>query len=209
GVTSSTVSRDTLHEVRWEVLHGNQCKRPKFLETVELQISLNSDDPQKDKRFSGAIRLKSTPHPKLSVYVLGDQQHRDEARALDALHVGIEALKKLNKNKKLAKTYEAFLASESLIKQIPGLLGPGLSEAGWCPSLLTHNENTVAKVEAKSTIIQMKKVLCGHVRMTDDDEFVRDMHSAVSFLMSLLRKNLQNVRALAVKSARGKPRRPC
>jgi len=38
----------------------------------------------------------------------------------------------LNKNKKLvkklAKKYDAFLASETLIKQIPRLLGPGLSK---------------------------------------------------------------------------------
>lgn len=30
--------------------------------------------------------------------------------------------------KKLAKKYDAFLASETLIKQIPRLLGPGLSK---------------------------------------------------------------------------------
>jgi hypothetical protein len=46
----------------------------------------------------------------------------------------VEALKKLNKNKKLvkklSKQYHAFLASESVIKQIPRLLGPGLNKAG-------------------------------------------------------------------------------
>lgn len=40
-----------------------------------------------------------------------------------------EVLKKLGKNKKLAKkpakTYDAFFASESLTKQIPHILGPG------------------------------------------------------------------------------------
>jgi len=47
-----------------------------------------------------------------------------------------EALKKLSKNKKpvkkLSKKY-AFLASESLIKQISRLLGPGLNKAGKFP----------------------------------------------------------------------------
>ena len=41
-------------------------------------------------------------------------------------------LKKLNKNKKLikklARKYDAFVASESLVRQIPRLLGPGLSK---------------------------------------------------------------------------------
>ncbi|MCI29834.1 60S ribosomal protein L10A-1-like, partial [Trifolium medium] len=51
----------------------------------------------------------------------------------------VEALKKLNKNKKLvkklAKKYHAFLASEAVIKQIPRLLGPGLNKAGMFFSL--------------------------------------------------------------------------
>ncbi|KAM7247213.1 hypothetical protein CapIbe_001166 [Capra ibex] len=195
---------------------ARERKRRKFLERVALQISLKNYDPQKDKLFSGTIRLKSTPRPKFSVCVLGDQQHCDEAKAVDIPHMDIEALKKLNKNKKLvkklAKQYDAFLASESLIKQIPRILGPGLNKAGKFPSLLTHNENMVAKVdEVKSTTkFQMKKVLrlavaVGHVKMTDD-ELVYNIHLAVNFLVSLLKKNWQNVRAaLYIKSTMGKP----
>ena len=117
---SSQVSHDTLYEAVREVLHRNQRKRTKFLETVELQISLKSYDLQKDKPFSGTIRLKSTPRPKLSMCVLWDQQHCEEAKVVDIPHM---ALRKLNKSKelvkKLAKKYDAFLSSESLIKQIP------------------------------------------------------------------------------------------
>lgn len=49
------------------------------------------------------LRLKTTPRPKFSVCVLGDQQHCDEAKAAELPHMDIEALKKLNKNKKLVK----------------------------------------------------------------------------------------------------------
>lgn len=76
----------------------------------------------------------------------------------------VEALKKLNKNKKLvkklAKRYDAFLASEALIKQIPRLLGPGLNKAGKFPGLLSHQESMNMKIdEVKATIkFQMKKV---------------------------------------------------
>ena len=60
----------------------------------------------------------------------------------------------------LAKKYNGFLASESLIKQIPRLLGPGLNKAGKFPSLVTHQEPLMNKVEeVKATIkFQMKKV---------------------------------------------------
>ena len=214
---SAGLGESRFGESRWRLVITLLTFFLRFLETVELQISLKNYDPQKDKRFSGTVRLKSTPHPKFSVCVLGDQQHCDEAKAVDIPHMDIEALKKLNKNKKLvkklAKKYDAFLASESLIKQIPRILGPGLNKAGKFPSLLTHNENMVAKVdEVKSTIkFQMKKVLClavavGHVKMTDD-ELVYNIHLAVNFLVSLLKKNWQNVRALYIKSTMGKPQR--
>jgi len=59
-----------------------------------------------------------------------------------------------------AKKYDAFLASDSIIKQIPRLLGPGLNKAGKFPTMLTHTDNMLVKIEeAKSTIkFQMKKV---------------------------------------------------
>ncbi|XP_029549252.1 60S ribosomal protein L10a isoform X1 [Salmo trutta] len=221
----SKVSRDMLYEVVKEVQVGSLAKPRKFTESVELQISLKNYDPQKDKRFSGTVRLKTTPRPKFSVCILGDQQHCDEAKAAELPHMDIEALKKLNKNKKMVKKlgvvlqvistkkYDAFLASESLIKQIPRILGPGLNKAGKFPSLLTHNENLNVKVdEVKSTIkFQMKKVLClavavGHVKMSEE-ELVYNIHLAVNFLVSLLKKNWQNVRALYVKSTMGKPQR--
>ena len=64
--------------------------------------------------------------------LLGDQQHIDEAKSLGMDAMSADDLKKLNKDKKkvkkLAKSYDAFLASDTLIKQIPRLLGPGLNK---------------------------------------------------------------------------------
>ena len=47
-----------------------------------------------------------------------------------------------------AKKYSAFLASETVIKQIPRLLGPGLNKAGKFPTLVSHNESLEAKVSS-------------------------------------------------------------
>jgi len=214
---SSKVSKDQLYETVRQVLLTKTERPRKFQETVELQIALKNYDPQKDKRFSGTVRLNSIPKPRYSVCVLGDQQHCDEAAANNLEYMDAEALKKLNKNKKLvkklAKKYDAFLASESLIKQIPRLLGPGLNKAGKFPTLLTHGENMVAKVDdVKATIkFQMKKVLClavavGHVEMTED-ELAVNISLAVNFLVSLLKKNWQNVKSLYVKTTMGPPTR--
>lgn len=65
-----------------------------------------------------------------------------QAEKMGLDYMDVEALKKLNKNKKLvkklAKKYHAFLASESVIKLIPRLLGPGLNKAGKCIRNLLH-----------------------------------------------------------------------
>ena len=64
--------------------------------------------------------------------LLGDQAHIDEAKSLGMDAMSADDLKKLNKDKKkvkrLAASYDAFLASDTLIKQIPRLLGPGLNK---------------------------------------------------------------------------------
>jgi len=85
------------------------------------------------------IRLKHIPRPKFKVCLLGDQQHCDDAKSKGIPFMSADDLKKLNKDKKkvkkLAKSYDAFIASDTLIKQIPRLLGPGLNKAGKFPTL--------------------------------------------------------------------------
>lgn len=69
----------------------------------------------------------------------------------------------------------------------------------------------VVASRSTSSCVGAPQVLClavavGHVKMTED-ELVYNIHLAVNFLVSLLKKNWQNVRALYVKSTMGKPQR--
>merc|ERR1711988_2030574 len=210
---SSKLSREALNEAIAAVLtHSNETKKRKFTETVELQVALKNYDPQRDKRFSGTVKLKHIPRPKMRVCVLGDQQHIDEANSNGVPCKDVDSLKKLNKNKKLvkklAKEYDAFLASDTIIKTIPRILGPGLNKAGKFPTMLTHSESMTGKVdEVRATIkFQMKKVLCLNVAMTQE-ELVQNISLSINFLVSLLKKNWQNVRALYIKSSMGPSQR--
>ena len=176
---------------------------------------LKNYDPQRDKRFSGTVKLPNIPRPRMSLCILADAADVDRAKLINLEFMTVEDLKKLNKNKKLvkklAKKYDAFLASEALIKQIPRLLGPGLSKAGKFPTPISHGEDLEKKVtEVKSTLkFQLKKVLClgvaiGHCHMSDDELLANTM-LAINFLISLLKKNWQNVKSLHIKSTMGKP----
>merc|ERR1711865_305215 len=187
----------------------------KFLETVELQIGLKDYDTQRDKRFAGTIKLPHVPRPRMKICVLGDASHCEKAQKANIPFKSVEDLKKLNKNKKLVKKlaqqFDAFLASQPLIPQIPRLLGPGLNKAGKFPTLLGTNDDLEGKVkEIRSQVkFQLKKVLCmgvavGNVNMTPD-ELRQNSLMAINFLVSLLKKNWNNIKRLHIKSTMGKP----
>ena len=98
--------------------------------------------------------------------------------------------------------------------------------AGKFPTPVSHAEDLNNKLtEVRSTIkFQLKKVLClgvaiGHVQMTEDQSLVTvmvsmtrrfrirrfDWDAETNFLVSLLKKNWQNVKSLHIKATMGKP----
>ena len=52
------------------IVEASQAKPRKFTETIELQIGLKNYDPQKDKRFSGTVKLPYMPRPQMKVCCL-------------------------------------------------------------------------------------------------------------------------------------------
>ena len=208
----SKVSQETLRTAIQGIL--SQPKR-KFVETVELQIGQKNFDPAKEKRFTGVVRLPNPTKFNYKVCILGDQVHLDEAKKLGVPCMGADQLAALKKNKKLikklAKKYNAFLASETLLRQIPKLLGPGLNKAGKFPSPLTHSDDMKAKIlELQSQVkFQMKKTLClgvavGNVSL-NEDQLVDNISRSINFLISLLKKGWQNIKTLTIKSTMGVP----
>jgi len=211
----SKLSNDTLSEAIAAILKHSAEKKRGFTETIELQVALKNYDPQKDKRFSGTVRLPIAPKKKFTVCVIGDQKHIDEAKKLGIPALSQDDLKKLKKDKKLVKRlanqYDAFLASSTLIRMIPRLLGPGLNKAGKFPSVLGANEDITEKIEATKASIKFqlksKKALCMGVAVANVDmkqeEVLAQITLAVNFLVSLLSKNWQQVKRLYVKSTMG------
>lgn len=75
----SKLSTDTLKEAITSILAASEEKKRNFQETIELQIGLKNYDTQKDKRFSGTVKLPNMPRPRMTVCVLGDVKHCEEA----------------------------------------------------------------------------------------------------------------------------------
>jgi len=214
---ASKLNTQLLKESIAEILKGAEDKKRKFVETIDLQIGLKDYDTTRDKRFSGTVKLPNIPRPRMRVCLLGDAAHCEQAASKDMPFKSVEDLKKLNKNKKLvkklARSFDAFIASQALIPQIPRLLGPGLNKAGKFPTLVGASESLDEKAnDIRSNVkFQLKKVLCmgcaiGHVGMTPEEIRANSLMS-INFLVSLLKKNWNNVKSLHLKSTMGKAQR--
>lgn len=154
-------------------------------------------------------------NPKKTFAILGDSVHNTQATRLGYDFYGVDELKRFNKQKKVikkfAKKYDFFLASDSLIKTIPRILGPGLNKAGKFPTLLLQSDDIPEKVnKIKATIkFELKKSLCLGVVVGNREMKVSDLLQniliSINFLVSLLKKNWQNIGSLHLKSTMGKP----
>jgi len=214
----SKISSDTLSEAIAAILKHATDKKRGFTETIELQIALKNYDPTKDKRFAGTVKLPVAPRTKFSVGIIGDAKHINDAKAAgipESQILSEDDLKKMKKDKKLVKklanSHHAFLASSSLIRKIPRLLGPGLNKAGKFPAVLGANDNILEKVEQQKGSVKFqlksKKALCLGVAVANVGMSEADINANISlsinFLVSLLTKNWQQVKRLYIKSTMG------
>lgn len=140
--------------------------------------------------------------------------HCEQATAIGLDSIDQEGLKKFNKDlkliKKWAKKYDILLASESVQRLIPRLLGNALVKIRKFPFIIGENEKVADKYEEmKSTVrFQLKKVLClgtavGTVDLTDE-QIRQNLVKSINFLVSLLKKGWQNIKSLHIKTSMGK-----
>ena len=212
---SKNITNAQITEGLQAIMTGKKAR--KFTESVELQIGLKDYDPQKDKRFAGSVRLPHIPRPGLKICLIGDAKDLDivKAQNIQVDAVDFDFLKTFNKDKKLvkkwAKQYTMLLASDSLVKKIPTVLGPILNRIGMFPQVVTHNEDLRTKVDDSRASIkfQLKKVTClavaiGNEKMSEE-ELRQNISMGVNFLASLLKKGWHNLKSVHIKTTMGKP----
>lgn len=210
---TSKISSQTLQEAIHTIL--TEGRKRHFVQTIELQIGLKNWDVQKDKRFSGVVRLPNPCKKSIKVCILGDQVHLDEAKKLGLPCMGVDGLKTIGRNKKpmkkLCKKYNCFLASETVLRQIPKLNGPAFNRAGKFPTVIQHTDDLAAKVlELQSQVkFQMKKSLCLGVAVANasltEEQIQANIERSINFLISLLKKGWQNIKSLYIKTSMGAP----
>ncbi|ETO29782.1 60S ribosomal protein L10A [Reticulomyxa filosa] len=188
--------------------HSKNVKKRQFVETVEIHFGLKNFDPARDKRLQGQTSLPHAPRKKFRCLVLGNEEHLDEAKALGLDSRSLDELKKINRDKKivknLAKSYDQLIASATIIRQVPRLLGPTLNKMGKFPAAMRPNEKIQERVEGMNKQVKFSvkfKVgapMCmsgpvGHVEMTPE-QLEENITATVNYVISLMKKSWQNVK---------------
>lgn len=213
----SKIAVDKMREYIKQMLTDR--KKRKFQETIDLQIGLKDYDPNKDKRFSGTIRLPNVPRPNMKVILIADAAHIDKCKSIGVEYIEAEVLKKKidpadkkgKELKKWASKYRMIFISESLIKQLTKLGGPLLTRWGKFPIVIKSNDDIKAKINDSiaSVKFQMKKVLClgaaiGNDSMTEE-QIRQNLTLSINYLVSLLKKGWNNIKSLNIRTTMGKP----
>lgn len=101
--------------------------------------------------------------------------------------------------------------SESLVKQLPKLGGAFLNKLGKFPVPIMSNEDVQKKIDEglASVKFQLKKVLClgvaiGHLEMSEE-QIRQNLNMSINFLVTLLKKQWNNVKSLYIRTTMGKP----
>jgi len=212
----SKISSEALTESIAALLKNtNEEKKRPFTQTIELQFGLKNYDPNKEKRFNASVVLPYVPRNKFNICVIGTETDVAASKAANSGGMTQDDLKLLNKDKKkvkkLAASYHAFLASASLIRQIPRLIGPGLSKAGKFPAVINTNDSVADKIdEQKATVkfqLKSKKSLCLAVAVANVDmtpaQIQENIVLAINFFVSLLPKNWQQVKRIHMHATMG------
>jgi large subunit ribosomal protein L1 len=194
-----------------------QSKETKFPQSVEVMIRLKEVDPKKtDLNINEIVYL---PHPtskeaKIAFIGAGDMAVRAKnAKANLVLDPSqLENYGGSNRDaKKLARSYDFFLADTSLMPRVGKVLGQALGPKGKIPSPVPPNSpieaminrmRTAVRVRSRGSLGVMAKV--GDSKLSEAD-LAENIVAVVNSVTKKLPNGDKNIRTIMIKTTMGKP----
>lgn len=195
----------------------DQSKETKFTQSVEVMITLKEVDPKKtDLNINEIIYL---PHPmskqaRICFIGSGDMAVRAKNAKADLV---MEPAQLENYGgskrdaKKLARSYDFFLADTALMPRVGKVLGQALGPKGKIPSPVPPNSpieamvnrmRTAIRVRSRGSLGVMAKV--GDSKLTEA-QLAENIVSVVTAVSRKLPNGDKNIRTIMVKTTMGKP----
>ena len=194
-----------------------QSVERKFTQSVEVLITLKEVDPKKtDLNINEIVYL---PHPmskQARVAYIGSGDLAVRAKNANAnLVMDPSQLENYGGSKrdakKLARSYDFFLADTALMPRIGKILGQALGPKGKIPSPVPPNSpieaminrtRTAIRVRSRGSLGVMAKV--GDAKLSDAD-LAENIVAVVNAVTKKLPNGFRNIRTIMVKTTMGKP----
>jgi len=195
----------------------DQSKERKFAQSVEVILTLKEVDPKKtDLNINEIVYL---PHPaarKARVCFIGSGDLALRAKAAKAdLVIDPSQLENFAGSKKdakkLARSYDFFLADTALMPRIGKILGQALGPKGKIPTPVPPNASVETMINRMRTAIRVRSrgslgvmAKAGDSNLTEPD-LAENIQAVVAAVTKKLPNGDKNVKTLIVKTAMGKP----
>jgi large subunit ribosomal protein L1 len=195
----------------------DQSKERKFTQSVEVILTLKEVDPKKtDLNINEIVYL---PHPtsrKATVCFIGSGDLALRAKAAKAdMVIDPSQLESYAENKKdakkLARSYDFFLADTALMSRIGKILGQALGPKGKIPTPVPPNASVETMINRMRTAVRVRSrgslgvmAKAGDYNLTEPD-LAENIQAVIAAVTKKLPNGDKNVKTLMVKTAMGKP----
>jgi len=195
----------------------DQSKERKFTQSIEVILTLKEVDPKKtDLNINEIVYL---PHPtarnaRICFIGSGDLAVRAKNAKADLVidPSQLENYAGSKKDaKKLARSYDFFLADTALMPRIGKILGQALGPKGKIPTPVPPNASVEAMINRMRTAVRVRSrgslgvmAKAGDSKLSDPD-LAENIQAVVAAIAKKLPNGDKNVKTVMVKTAMGKP----
>lgn len=196
-----------------KIIQGIKEKNIDRGETIEMRIGLKGYDMAKDKRFKSDAIL---PYPKREVekvLVIADYTLQKALEGTDIPYVLMEDYKgktpeDKKKRKKLVKSYHSFISVATIFRVFEAAMFARKKKPLYTiknvGDIKNFYEETKRKVQLKLTADMLIGFSIGTTKMPVE-QISQNFSSAMVTLLGLVKKGMQNIRSVHIKSTQGKP----
>ncbi|KAI5190073.1 large subunit ribosomal protein L10Ae [Nematocida minor] len=196
-----------------KIIEGVKPKRAEAGETIEVRVGIKGYDPARDKRFRGEVTLPFSKRKEEKILVLADIHLANALEGSDIPFISYDEYKGKTpegkkRRKKLIKQYHSFISVPSLYKVFEPLLFTGKKKPVYMIKNINEIKNYYEDVKRKVQLNLKADLLIGFPVGTtkmDSNEVSQNISTAMIALIGLLKKGVQNIRSVDIKSTQGKP----
>lgn len=210
---SKLFEAEALIPVIEKIISSVKEKKVEQGETIEVRVGIKGYDPARDKRFRGEVTLPYSKRKDEKVLVLADIHLANALEGSNIPFVPFDEFKgktpeAKKRRKSLVKKYHSFISVPTLYKVFEPLIFTGKKKPVYMIKNINEIKNYYEDVKRKVQLNLKADLLIGFPVGTskmNPTEVSQNTSTAMIALIGLLKKGVQNLRSVDIKTAQGAP----